>query len=99
MIQAQFILIAMILCVPGFAQISGRWTSIDDASGKPRSVVEISERSGKFVGKVIRIYAKPGEDQDPICNRCSADDPRFNQKVIGMEILEEMVKDGQEFTS
>ena len=54
-----------------FSQITGKWTSIDDNSGQPRSVIEITERAGKFFGKVTKIYSKPGEDQDPICNKCS----------------------------
>jgi len=80
-------------------QIAGKWTSIDDNSGEPRSVIEITERAGKFFGKVVKIYSKPGEDPDPICDKCSDEDPRFKQKVIGMEILKELVKEGDEFGS
>src|SRR6267154_5912149 len=81
-----------------FSQISGKWTSIDDNSGQPRSIIEITERAGKFFGKVVNIHSKPGEDPDPVCDKCAEDDTRFNQKVIGMEILKEMVKDGDAFT-
>jgi uncharacterized protein (DUF2147 family) len=80
------------------SQIVGKWISIDDNSGNPRSVIDISERDGKFFGKVVKIYPKPGEDTDPICDKCSEDDPRFNQKIIGMEILEGLVKEDKEFT-
>jgi uncharacterized protein (DUF2147 family) len=62
-------------------------------------VIEITERAGKFFGKVTKIYSKPGEDPDPVCDKCSDEDPRFNQKVIGMEILNELVKEGEEFTN
>jgi uncharacterized protein (DUF2147 family) len=80
-----------------FGQIAGKWTSIDDNTGQERSVIEITEQAGKFFGKVIKIYSKPGEDPDPICDKCPDDDPRFNQKVIGMEILKELVKEGDEY--
>jgi len=46
------------------AQITGRWKTIDDASGKPRSVVEIFERGGKYFGKVVSIFPSPGKDPD-----------------------------------
>jgi uncharacterized protein (DUF2147 family) len=88
----------MFIYTSGHSQIAGLWTSIDDATGKPRSVIEISERSGKFFGKVMRIYSKPDEVPNPVCNKCATDDPRFNQKVIGMEILKDMIKEGQELT-
>lgn len=99
MIRGQLLFVFMVLCkCCAFSQINGKWTSIDDNSGQPRSIIEISERAGKFFGKVVRIYSKPGEDPDPVCDQCPEDDARFNQKVIGMEILKELTKDGEEFT-
>jgi len=82
----------------GLSQITGKWTSIDDNSGQPRSVIEITERGGKFFGKVTKIYSQPGEDPDPVCDKCATEDSRFNQKVIGMEILKELIREGEEFT-
>jgi len=78
-------------------QITGKWTSIDDNSGQPRSVLEIAERNSKFYGKVIKIYSKPGEDSDPVCDKCDESDPRYKKKVINMEILQNLAKDGNEF--
>lgn len=100
MIRIQFIFILLLsISLNSFSQIIGKWKSIDDNSGQPRSVIEITERTGKFFGKVVKIYSKPGEDPDPICDKCGYDDERFKQKIIGMEILKELVKDGEEFTS
>jgi uncharacterized protein (DUF2147 family) len=102
MIRVQFVLVILLLLSCNlrlFSQITGKWTSIDDNSGQPRSVIEITERTGKFFGKVIKIYSKPGEDPDPICDKCGENDSRFNQKVIGMEIMKELVKEGEEFTN
>ncbi len=101
MIRTQFVLAVLLLScnVIAFSQITGKWTSIDDNSGQPRSVIEISERMGKFFGKVTQIYSKPGEDPDPVCDKCAEDDARFKQKVIGMEIMKDLVKEGEEFTN
>jgi len=101
MIQVRLVLVALLLNCNGaaFSQIAGKWTSIDDNSGQPRSVIEITERGGEFFGKVILIYSKPGEDPNPVCDKCDKNDSRFNQKVIGMEIMKELVKEGEEFTN
>ena len=84
----------------GGAQTSilGQWKTIDDNTGKDRSVVEITEQNGKFYGKVIRIFSWAGEDPDPVCDKCSPDDSRFNKKVVGMVIIQEMLKDEEEFS-
>jgi uncharacterized protein (DUF2147 family) len=78
----------------GYGQTSaiGKWISIDENSGEEKSVVEIYERGGKVYGKVIKLFPRPGKDPDPVCNECPTDDGRFKKKIIGMEILKDMVK-------
>ena len=71
--------------------IVGKWKTIDDESGKPRSVVEIYENDGKFFGKIIKLFREPGEDPDPVCDEC--EDHRSGQKIIGMEIITDMKYD------
>lgn len=75
--------------------IFGKWKSIDDDTNKPKSIVEISEKDGKAYGKIIKLFREPDEDQDPICDDCK--DHRKDQKVLGMTIITEMVKDGDEW--
>lgn len=75
--------------------IVGRWTSIDDETGKKRSVVEISERGGRLFGHVVQLFREPNEDQDPVCKECDPKDDRYRKKVIGMEIIRDMVKDDE----
>ena len=84
-----FVLVALF----GFSQsaIVGKWKTIDDESGKPRSVVEIYENDGKYFGKIIQLFRDPGEDPDPVCDEC--EDHRAGQKIIGMEIITEMKYD------
>jgi len=76
----------------------GKWKTIDDNSGEERSVVEIFERSGKVYGKIVKLFRKPGEDPDPICDECDSDDARYRKKVIGMEIIRDMKKTDGEYT-
>jgi len=68
--------------------IVGKWKTIDDESGKPRSVVDIYEQDGKYFGKIVKLFREPGEDQDPVCTECEGE--LNGQKVIGMEIITDM---------
>jgi uncharacterized protein (DUF2147 family) len=80
------------------SSILGKWTTIDDESGEARSVVEIMERGSKVFGKIIKLYPDPGEDPDPICDKCPEDDERFNKKIIGLEIIRNMKWSEKELT-
>ena len=67
---------------PVFGQdILGKWKTIDDNTNEARSVVEIIERSGKIYGKVVMLFPRPGEDPDPVCDKCDAQDQRFKAAV------------------
>ena len=77
--------------------VVGKWKTIDDNSGDPRSIVEVFEKVGKVFCKIVKLYRKPGEDPDPVCDNCDSGDPRFMKKIIGMEIMAGLVKDGVEY--
>jgi uncharacterized protein (DUF2147 family) len=95
-------LVLALTCLPGLASaqtsILGKWKSVDDNTGDPRSIVEIIERQGKIYGKIIKLFPKPEEDPDPICDKCHPEDTRFNKKIIGMEIIAEMSQDDDEYS-
>jgi uncharacterized protein (DUF2147 family) len=77
--------------------ILGQWKTIDDNTGKPRSVVEIYQEGDEYKGKIIQLFREPDEDPDPICDEC--EDYRKGQKVIGMNIITGMKynKSGDEY--
>ena len=60
----------------------GKWKTIDDETGKTRSIVEIYEEHGKFYGKITALLLDPEEPKDPICNECDISDPRYKQKIM-----------------
>lgn len=76
--------------------IVGKWKTIDDNSGDARSVVEIYKKGNEYFGRILKTFPKPDEDPDPICDLCPSD--RKGKKIIGMEIIRKMVKDGEEFS-
>ena len=83
-------LISFLLTATCFSQeaVVGKWKTIDDESGKPRSVVDIYERDGKYFGKIVKLFRDPGEDPDPVCTECEGS--LNGKKIIGMEIITNM---------
>jgi len=88
-----------LISITSFAQVDiiGKWKTIDDETNEPKSVVDIFEKEGKVYGKIVKLFRKPEEDPDPVCNECASDDSRFKKKIIGMEILKDMKKSGSEY--
>ena len=80
--------------VLSFAQIEGKWKTIDDETKQAKSIVEIVKRSdGKYYGKVHQLLIKPA---DPNCTSCK--DDRKGKPILGMEIIRGLKKEGDEFT-
>lgn len=91
------VLLALFISPSLVAQsILGKWKTIDDETGKPKSIVIIYEEGGKVYGKIEKLFREPGEDPDPICDDCT--DHRKDQKVVGMVIITDMEKDDDEWT-
>ena len=68
----------------------GRWQTIDDETGKPKSIVEIKEVNGELQGSVVELInpSKP----NPTCEKCEGD--RKDKPIQGMTILWGVKKDG-----
>jgi len=78
--------------------VLGKWKTIDDNTGKEKSILEITEHNGKVYGKILKIFTQPGEDPDPVCDKCPEEDSRYKKKIIGMEIIKDMIKDDDEYS-
>jgi len=76
-----------------FAQIEGKWKTIDDETKQAKSIVEIYKKGDQYYGKVSQLLIKPA---NPNCTECKAD--RKNRPIVGMEIIRGLRKDGNEFT-
>jgi uncharacterized protein (DUF2147 family) len=100
MVFKRVLVLVFSLCVvQSFGQdVLGKWKTIDDNSSKEKSIIELFERDGKVYGRIIRLFQEPGEDQDPVCDECDSEDSRYKKKIIGMEILTNMMKDGDEYS-
>src|SRR5690606_7541150 len=89
-----FAFAALFVGVLSFAQIEGKWKTIDDETGKAKSIVEITKNSkGQYIGKIVQLLEKPENNS---CVKCT--DDRKNKPLIGLEIIRGLNKDGNEFT-
>ena len=75
--------------------VIGKWKTIDDETGKAKSIVEIYERSGRIYGKIIDIL--DAEKKKSLCTNCSGDEK--NKPVLGLVIIKGLKKDGREYNS
>ncbi|TFW10325.1 DUF2147 domain-containing protein [Oxalobacteraceae bacterium OM1] len=73
----------------------GVWKTIDDASGKPKALIRITDNRGEYRGKIEKLYREPGEDPNPKCEKCEGN--LKDQPVLGMTILIGMKQDGDEW--
>ena len=76
---------------------AGLWRTIDDATGKVRSVVRIDEHGGTYSGTVEQILLTlPDDDPQHRCVHCTGE--RKDQPVVGMTILWGMHRDGDTYS-
>ncbi len=75
---------------------AGLWRTIDDHSGKEKSLVRIIEINGEFRGTIERLFREPSEDPNPNCEKCPGD--KKNKPVIGMMILTGLKKDKDQWS-
>lgn len=64
---------------------AGRWKTIDDETGKARSIVEIAQAAdGSLSGRVVEVL-QSDRGPNPTCDKCSGE--RKDQPIQGMTIL------------
>jgi len=94
------LLIGLLAALPlvAFAQTgpTGRWKTIDDETGKVKSIVEITEAAnGTLQGKVVEIlHSERGPN--PTCDKCRG--ANKDKPVKGMTILWGLRADDDEWT-
>ncbi|MDQ3289319.1 MAG: DUF2147 domain-containing protein [Pseudomonadota bacterium] len=77
-----------------FAQTppTGTWTTIDDATGQPKSVIEVYEAAdGTLAGRVDQVLQST-RGPDPLCEKCRG--ARRNKPIKGMIVLWNMRRKG-----
>ena len=76
---------------------AGLWRTIDDKTGKDRSLVRVVDIAGVLEGRVEQIFNRqPDDDPNFRCRKCEGD--RKDQPVIGMTILWGLKPDGKQWS-
>lgn len=88
----RFLLIQAVLSIslPCLAQTTpvGLWQSVDDATGKPRAEIRLSESAGVLTGRIERSLLPTPVGAVLLCILCQ--DDRKDKPLIGMEIIRQM---------
>ncbi|WP_201747209.1 DUF2147 domain-containing protein [Glaciimonas sp. PCH181] len=74
----------------------GLWKNIDDATGKPKALIRITESNGELSGKIEKLFREPSEEQNPKCVKCEGDNK--DKPIVGLTMLQGMKKDGTDFS-
>jgi uncharacterized protein (DUF2147 family) len=76
---------------PGNSPV-GLWKTVDDATGKVKSVVSIWAENNKLYGRIQKLVDPDPKDPNPTCDPCTGD--QKGKRVIGLRILWDLRKDG-----
>lgn len=74
----------------------GTWRQVDDVTGKPTSILQITESNGVLQAKVLQVMNATPEDiardgNPPKCTQC--DGARKDQPIIGMTVMWGVTRD------
>ena len=85
----------LLIAITGFSQtVIGKWKTIDDETGKAKSIVEIYEKSGKIYGRILEILEE--ENRNRKCDLCTGIEK--DKPILGMVIIKGLTKDGDEYS-
>ena len=73
---------------------AGLWKTIDDNTGKPRSLIRVMESNGEY-SAVVEKGLLETDTGDKVCDKCT--DERKGQKIIGMTIAKGLKKNGNKY--
>ena len=68
--------------------IKGLWTTIDDETGEPKSVVQVYEYDGKIYGRIVKLFKNIDKLAVGI---------KGNPKILGLDIIWDLQENGDRF--
>jgi uncharacterized protein (DUF2147 family) len=73
----------------------GLWEQVDEKSGKPESWFKISEHNGVYEGNIVKMFLKPGEDENWTCEKCEGAEK--GRPVLGITLIKGMQRTGMSY--
>ena len=78
-----------------YQNIIGKWKTIDDETGKEKSIVEIFEKNGKVFGRILEVLDP--EKKNKKCELCDGEDK--NKSIQGLVIIKGLTKEDDEYSN
>lgn len=73
----------------------GTWTQVDDETGRPKSIIEISTAPDGTLQGVVKQVLFSEQGPHPVCEKCEG--ARHDKPVEGMTIMWGVKKDGDQW--
>ena len=73
--------------------IVGEWETYDDETNEKKGLIEIFKKGDTYFGKIKDTFVKENEK---LCVPCKGE--KHNKPIIGLTIIEDLKKEGDEFT-
>ena len=83
-----FLVFLGLMLVAVVLNVIGLWKTFDEATGKDKALIRISDTNGVLSGKIDKLF-DPAK-QDSKCDECT--DSRKGQPVLGMTIMRNIKK-------
>lgn len=81
-----FLLVLLLVSFNSMAQSCiGKWVTIDDETGKKKSIVELYKYESKLYGKITYLFPREGREPNAKCKKCT--DDRKDQPLVGLQIV------------
>lgn len=94
--KISLVIVVILFSINSFAQTCvGKWVTVDDETGKKKSIVELYKSNGKLYGKITFLYPKEGREDNPKCKLCT--DDRKDLPLLGLQVVRGLVWDGSEW--
>jgi uncharacterized protein (DUF2147 family) len=71
--------------------VLGYWKHIDEDTGKTQSIFKLFEYQGKLVGRIVKVFPKPGKKAQSVCSECTG--RQHNKPVVGLIFFWDFVPD------
>jgi uncharacterized protein (DUF2147 family) len=73
---------------------AGLWQAVDSDTKQPTGWFLIDDHNGVFDGIIAKMFLKPGEDPNTVCDKCK--DDRKDHPWLGLEIIRGMKPEGED---